>query len=145
MRRLTLLFIVLACGCQPRATPSTQPLSQSAPKLVAGLGAVHHAVCTANADAQKYFDQGLAYLYGFNHEAAVRSFEYAGRLDPNLAMAYWGKALALGPNINAAEMDQEAAKGAYEAVRRAEALASHATVAERGYIAALSKRYAESP
>jgi tetratricopeptide (TPR) repeat protein len=145
MRWLTLLLSLLSCACQPGTTRSDRALYPSAPKLVAGLGPVHHPVCTANVEAQQYFDQGLAYLYGFNHEAAVRSFEYAARLDPNLAMAYWGKALALGPNINAPEIDKQAAEAAFEAVRRAEALASHATVAERDYIAALSKRYAANP
>ena len=140
--RKFLIVLLLVCGCQPRGYTSTQSLSQAAPRLVAGLGPVHHPVCTANALAQKYFDQGLAYLYGFNHEAAVRSFEYAAKLDPNLAMAYWGKALALGPNINAPEIDRDAARAAYEAVQRAQALASHATAPERDYIAALSKRYA---
>src|SRR5436190_13377976 len=65
-----------------------------------GLGKVHYATSTKNADAQRYFDQGMAYLYGFNHEAAVKSFDQAAKLDPNLAMADWGIALALGPNIN---------------------------------------------
>jgi Flp pilus assembly protein TadD len=68
--------------------------------LISGLGAVHHPVSTKNAEAQRFFDQGLALIYGFNHDEAVRSFKRAAELDPKLAMAWWGIALALGPNIN---------------------------------------------
>ena len=38
--------------------------------------------------------------YGFNHAEAIRSFREAARLNPNCAMAYWGLALVMGPNIN---------------------------------------------
>jgi len=65
-----------------------------------GLGTLHHPVSTKNAEAQQYFDQGLKYTYAFNHEAAVDSFKQATTLDPDLAIGYWGAALALGPNIN---------------------------------------------
>src|SRR5262245_49780326 len=68
--------------------------------LVAGMGSLHHPVSTKNAEAQKFFNQGLSYIYGFNHDEAIRSFQRALELDANLAMAHWGIALALGPNIN---------------------------------------------
>src|SRR5438128_3532044 len=74
-------------------------------KLMPGLSNLHHPVSTKNAEAQKFFDQGLALIYGFNHEEAKRSFEQAARLDPALAMAHWGIALAVGPNYNEAEID----------------------------------------
>src|SRR4051812_45856697 len=126
------LTIVLACsiwgcGSQDHSVAASSDKDGAAPKLVTGLGAVHLPVSTANADAQKYFDQGLAYVYAFNHAEAVKSFEQAAKLDPKLAMAHWGKGLALGPNINAAEMDQAAAKAAYEESQRATALAANAS------------------
>src|SRR5436305_11355435 len=69
-------------------------------KLEKGLGPVHHKVTTTNVQAQAFFDQGLAYIYAFNHDEAVRSFQKAAELDPKMAMAYWGIALARGSNYN---------------------------------------------
>lgn len=144
-------LVALIFGCQQQqhreaaVNSSNAAATPAATKLVTGLGPVHHTVSTANSEAQKYFDQGLAYIYGFNHEEAVRSFNRAAELDPRLAMAHWGRALALGPNINAPEIDETAAKAAYEAAERALALSASATPAERGYIAALVKRYPANP
>src|SRR5262249_30126967 len=67
-------------------------------KLMSGLGPISYPVSTKNPMAQKFFDQGLALVYGFNHEEAIRAFERAAELDPQLGMAHWGVALALGPN-----------------------------------------------
>lgn len=105
-----------------------------------GLGPLHHPVSTRNRQAQAYFDQGLKLVFAFNHEAAIASFERAAQLDPNLAMAQWGIAVALGPNINK-PMDAQAHKAAYAALQKAVALAPKASAAERAYIDALSKRY----
>jgi len=68
--------------------------------LEAGLGNIDHPVSTKNPEAQKFFNQGLEYVYAFNHAEAVRSFKQAAQLDPQLAMAYWGVALSLGSNYN---------------------------------------------
>jgi tetratricopeptide (TPR) repeat protein len=105
-----------------------------------GLGSVHHSVTTKNKQAQAYFDQGMRLIFAFNHEAAIKSFTRAWELDPNLAMAQWGIAYALGPNINR-PMDAEAHKAAYEALQKAIALKSRVSTAERTYIDALAKRY----
>ena len=113
-------------------------------KLVSGLGNVHHPVSTANPEAQKFFDQGLAYIYAFNHDEAVRSFERAAELDPDLAMAWWGKALSLGPNINL-DVDSAKERAAYEAIQQALLLAPRAPENERDYIQALAKRYSTAP
>src|ERR1700743_26966 len=64
------------------------------------LGSVHRGMTTSNENAQIWFDRGLAWTYGFNHEEAVDCFEQAIKHDPNCAMAYWGLAHALGPNYN---------------------------------------------
>ena len=108
--------------------------------LVSGLGDISHPVSTRSPEAQKYFDQGLAFCYAFNHEEAVRSFKRAAELDPEMPMAYWGIALALGPNINL-PIDAERMKAASEAVQKARWLSSKADEQERAYIDALAKRY----
>jgi tetratricopeptide (TPR) repeat protein len=112
--------------------------------LMSGLGSFHHAVSTTSKEAQQFFDQGLTLVYAFNHEAAVRSFKRAAELDPQMAMAYWGIALALGPNINL-DVDPEREKAAYDAVQKALALAAKAPGNERAYINALAKRYSTDP
>src|SRR5437773_12500752 len=68
--------------------------------LYDGLGSYSRRVTTDSPEAQRYFNQGLAFLHGFNHGAAIRSFQEAARLDPNCAMARGGIALAYGPHIN---------------------------------------------
>ena len=105
-----------------------------------GLGKVHFATSTKSAEAQRYFDQGMAYLYGFNHEAAVKSFEQAAKLDPNLGMADWGIALALGPNINL-DVDPDREKQAFTAVQSA--LKKQGSQKERDLIETLAKRYSD--
>ncbi|HSB45532.1 MAG TPA: hypothetical protein VLD60_11000 [Nitrospira sp.] len=114
--------------------------AQAAPPLFDNLGSLHHPISTGSELAQQYFDQGLRLVYAFNHEEAIRSFEEAARHDPNAAMPYWGIALALGPNINAA-MAKEDERRAIEAIKNARARLEKAGDAERAYIDALTKRY----
>lgn len=104
------------------------------------LGAHHHAITTKSLLAQQYFNQGLILTYAFNHPEAIRSFREAARLDSTCAMAYWGIALALGPNINSS-MDPGAIPEAYAMAQKAKALAAHVSENERGYIQALAQRY----
>jgi len=105
-----------------------------------GLSNHHWPVTTSNADAQRFFDQGMRYTYAFNHDMAIRSFRRATELDPELAMGYWGAALALGPNINL-DVDPEREKQAYDLVQTALAHLSTASAKERGLVEALAKRY----
>ncbi len=143
MKILLMLILLLspaaAFGQHGHAAAEVKPA-----RLEAGLGPVHHPVSTKNAEAQKFFDQGLAYVYAFNHEEAVRSFKRAAELDPSLAMARWGVALALGSNYNL-QADAPQLKEAYANLRQAQALAEGATERERAYIAALAKRYSDAP
>jgi len=112
--------------------------------LMHGLSDHHHKVSTKNADAQAFFDQGLRLLYAFNHDEARRSFQRAADLDPQLAMAHWGIALAVGPNYNA-DADAEQRKIAYEAIQQARRLSAKATEPEKAYIDALGRRYSADP
>ncbi len=118
--------------------------AQTAPELDPGLGKLHHPVSTKNAEAQKYFDQGLKYAYAFNHEAAADSFKHAAELDADLAIAWWGVALVQGPNINM-DVDPDHEKAAYEAEQQALAKIDHASAEERDLINALAKRYSSDP
>ena len=143
MRILLILLLLLAptaaFGQHGHAAAEERPA-----QLAAGLGEVHHPVTTKSAEAQKFFDQGLAYVYAFNHEEAVRSFKRAAELDPQLAMARWGVALALGSNYNL-QADAPQLKEAYANLQQAQALAARASERERAYIEALSKRYSDDP
>ena len=112
--------------------------------LFDNLGKHHHPITTNSKMAQRYFDQGLILTYAFNHHEAIRSFREAARHDPTCAMAWWGVALAYGPNINAAMTDDVVPK-AYEALQKALALAPKASAKEQAYIAALAKRYTDKP
>ena len=121
----------------------TAPGNRRAP-LFNNLGNHHHPISTRSKLAQRYFDQGFILTYGFNHAEAARSFQEAAKLDPNCAMCFWGVALVLGPNINAA-MDAEVVPEAWEALQQAIALSEHANAKEKAYIQALAKRYSAKP
>jgi pimeloyl-ACP methyl ester carboxylesterase len=138
---LSLIFPVFALGQHGGHNPPPTDTKSVMPDD--GLGKIDHPVSTANMEAQKFFNQGLAYLYGFNHEEAVKSFKRAAELDANLAMAYWGISLALGSNYNLTA-DAAQLKEAYANLQKASALAPKASEIERVYIAALSKRYSEN-
>ncbi len=97
--KLKLLAWMLPLGVA-LAQPHAAPMSEKPVALYKGLGAWKHAISTTNPEAQRFFDQGLALLYGFNRYEALRSFRKAAELDPQAAMAYWGMAMAQGPYIN---------------------------------------------
>ena len=126
-------------------TNAAQPATKLKPiTLLPRLGDLHHPVSTTNTTAQRYFDQGLTFIFGFNHDAAIRSFKRALEFDPNLAMAHWGIGLALGPNINL-PVSPEAEKAAYDAAQKAVELSANASEAEKNYIRALAARYSTAP
>lgn len=104
------------------------------------LGRVHFPITTGSPQAQRFFDQGLAFAYGFNHAAAITSFREAQRLDPACALCVWGEALAHGPNINA-PMDAGVATRAFALAQQADRLARNGTEAERALTAAMLRRY----
>jgi tetratricopeptide (TPR) repeat protein len=110
--------------------------------LYDGLGSYSRKVTTDSAEAQRYFDQGLGFLHGFNHRAAIRAFQQAAELDPECAMAHWGVALACGPHINSMAVPPPAAELAWKELELAEKNAGNASPVERALIGALAKRYA---
>jgi len=116
--------------------------SNAGEPLYDGLGTYSRKITTKNARAQRYFDQGLALLYGFNHRGAIRSFQEAARLDPQCAMAHWGAALAAGPHINYPLVPPPMAELAWKELTLAKQHASNASEVEGALIDALSKRYA---
>ena len=131
--------VAISVSAAPAKTNPALP-----PKLLPGLGEVHHPVSTKNSQAQQFFDQGLKLVFGFNHDEARRSFQRAAELDPKLAMAWWGVALTLGPNYNL-PVDPEREKAGYDAAQRAIALKSNASEAEHAYIDAVAVRYSNDP
>ena len=131
-----LIFLLLVFGCKHEEKPKAP--------LLSNLGKHHFPVTTNSALAQKYFDQGIILAYGFNHEEAFRSFEEAARLDSNCAMAYWGMAIVLGPNINL-PMDKASVPDAYQAIQKAKSHLENVTERERDWILALSERYSNKP
>lgn len=108
--------------------------------LYDGLGEVHFPITTSDPLAQRYFDQGLGFAYGFNHAAAIAAFREAQRLDPQCAMCFWGEAFVHGPNINAA-MDPAANARSVGLARYADWLARNATEGERALTGAMVRRY----
>ena len=110
-------------------------------RLLEGLGEFHLPVRTSVPEAQKFFDQGMILVYGFNHDEAARAFRRAAELDPKMAMAHWGLALALGPNYNQTTIPPDRMRAAHEAARRGLALAAGGPAHERAYLEALAKRF----
>src|ERR1051326_7275463 len=146
MKRLACAAVVIViCGLvfaqkhdnhdQPAQKPAT---------LITGLSDLHHPVSTSNPEAQKFFDQGLRLIYAFNHEQAALSFTQAAKLDPKLAMAYWGIAEAIGPNYND-PADPDRYKQAHEAIEKAGQLAANAAPNEKAYIASMALRFPADP
>src|SRR4051794_40363075 len=81
-------------------TPATAADWAKGAQLYSGTGDFHRKITTASPAAQSYFDQGMRFLWAFNHDEATRSFAKAAQLDSNCAMCWWGVALTLGPNYN---------------------------------------------
>lgn len=142
-QRPSLMRQALATAAMSQAHAATSQKEAGAlPPLYKDLGTLTYAVTSDVPLAQAYFDQGLRFVYAFNHDEAVRSFQTAQQLDPDCALCAWGEAYALGPNINAA-MAPDAVEQAMAAVKRAQAKAVLATPREQSLIGALALRYGE--
>jgi tetratricopeptide (TPR) repeat protein len=144
---IVLLALLASASLHPFVSPrvAAQETARASLPLFEGLGSFGRAVTTSSPTAQKYFDQGLCFLYSFNHDEAIRSFRKAAELDPDCAMAWWAIALALGPHINNPVLPEDKARAAWEALNQARRAAAGAKPIERELIEALSKRYADPP
>src|ERR1043166_2004780 len=141
--KMPVIALVLLCAvslaAQNHGMGSSKPVT-----LVTGIGDAHHPVSTKNAEAQQFFDQGLRFIYAFNHDEAARSFQKATEVDPKLAMAYWGIAEAVGPNYND-PASEDRFKQAHDAIQKAVDRSGNASPSERAYIAAMAKRFPADP
>lgn len=127
---------------QPAPAVSPPQMAMVGANLLEGLGDYHFPVTSKHPEVQRWFDQGLMLTFGFNHDAAERSFLKATELDPDCAMCWWGASLVLGPHVNAA-MDPKDNADAWTRLQRAQTLAPQASERERAFIEALSARYAK--
>jgi tetratricopeptide (TPR) repeat protein len=125
-------------GAHPAGTPPARTT------LLGNLGSYHRAITTSNPDAQKFFDEGLTLLYGFNHEESFRSFERAAALDPKAPMPHWGMSLALGTNYNDTATPDRVQQ-AHTHLMHAQERAANGSDVERAFIDALAKRYVATP
>src|SRR4051795_11927370 len=133
--RLSFLFTLATCFAGLILHAETEPLRND-------LGTYTRKVTTKNPKAQRYFNQGLAFIHGFNHASAIRSFQEAANADPNCAAAHWAIALAAGPHINYPLVPPPMAELAWKELTLAQEHADKASPVEKDLIAALSKRYA---
>ncbi|HLY58963.1 MAG TPA: tetratricopeptide repeat protein [Stellaceae bacterium] len=161
MRRRVVPLLGLLLASLPHAIAADKPapaalckspaLAAGAPATVAGwakgaqifdgLGSFHRKATTASAEAQSYFDQGMRFLWAFNHDEATRSFARAAEIDPTCAACFWGVALTVGPNYNLPTAAAERAQVAWDALQAAKVQGQHASPVERALIDALAKRY----
>ena len=131
-------------GCVPPVTDAQWYKKDNVAPLLEGYDVINYPITTQKDLVQKYFNQGMALAYAFNHAEAARSFHYATKLDPTCAMAYLGFAYVLGPNYNAG-MEPDNYKRAYEAIQKAKTLSVNASKKEKQFIDAMAKRYAPEP
>jgi tetratricopeptide (TPR) repeat protein len=132
------------CASQPQG-PGGLPLTLTqwaeGARPFEGLGNFHRTVTTGSPAAQGYFDQGMRFLWAFNHDEATRSFAKAAELDPQCAMCYWGVSLTVGPNYNLPIMAPPRAAVAWQALQLAQQHAATTTPVEQALIGALAERY----
>jgi len=128
--------------CAPEVLDKTWYTSGKKAPIFSGLEGMHYTITTQNAEAQKYFDQGLMLSFGFNHAEAGRSFYEAARQDTTCAMCWWGFAYVLGPNYNGG-MEPDNFARAFEAVQKAVSLSENVSAKENDLIEALSHRYSK--
>src|SRR5262249_51012807 len=142
---LIALSAAVAVGLSLVLGEPTRPDDASRPKVIqyTGLGKHTRSVATSSPEAQKYFDQGPAFMYAYNHDEAIRAFQRAAERDPHCAMAHWGASLSLGKNYNYPLFPPEKAKAAWKSLELARATAKNESETNRALIEALAARYAD--
>jgi tetratricopeptide (TPR) repeat protein len=155
---IALVLLVAACKQSDTAAPPPQNATAAAghgaahpagapparTTLLGNLGSYHRMITTSNDEAQRFFNEGLTLLYGFNHEESFRSFERAAVLDAHAPMPHWGMALALGTNYNDTATPDRLQQ-AHAHLARAQERSANGSAVERALIDALSKRYVAAP
>jgi tetratricopeptide (TPR) repeat protein len=140
MKNSVLLSFALLVSCGGGGS-GPAPQGEPVAPVLTGMGAIDFPIAARRPEAQRFFNQGLALVYAFNHDEAARAFREAARQDPECAMAYWGLALAVAPNINDPVPSPEREQEAFEAMAKAKELASKASPTDRDMIAALAGRF----
>ncbi|HKZ36996.1 MAG TPA: tetratricopeptide repeat protein [Chryseolinea sp.] len=129
---------IAMCGSFPLQWNDT--IGRAPAKILPGLGNLHYPITTKSVKAQEFFEQGLRLIYAFNHWEAIQAFKEASKLDPDCAMAYWGLALAFGPNLNDWNpKDRE--RMALEAIQKAQSKKERISQVEKDFIDAMAARY----
>lgn len=142
MLRTILIAVLVVLAPMPARAQSA-----SGAVLLPGMGNYSCPIQTTSPEAQKFFDQGLALLYNFNHAEAERSFLKAAELDPRAPMPWWGVGVALGLNYNrdVTRLEGERLKRAYDAAQKAVALSRGGAPPEAALAEALATRYSLDP
>lgn len=138
----SLLVAGLACAA---AVSAQEPAPTKSANLYPGFDAYTRKVTTNSPEAQRWFDQGIQLLYGYNHDEAIRSFEQCAAVDPTCAMAWWGAAYAHGLHINNPTMTEQQSKLAHEAVQKAMAALDAESPVETALVHAVAQRYTWPP
>ncbi|HEV3315497.1 MAG TPA: hypothetical protein VG488_00960 [Candidatus Angelobacter sp.] len=116
--------------------------------LLPDIGSLNHPVGIQKGKekAQAFFNQGLTLFYSFDGEGAMRSFHQASEIDPDLAMAHWGVALAAGGDLNIPVDDPCLMLAVSESKKAVALLPKTQMKSDRDYVSALAKRYdADAP
>lgn len=140
---IALGLVATAASAAPMPMGPPQTLAQWAQgaQRFDGLGDFHRKISTKSEAAQAYFDQGMRFLWAFNHDEATRSFAKAAELDAQCAACLWGVALTLGPNYNMPMMAEARARVGWDALQRAKAASASASPVEQALIQALEWRF----
>lgn len=141
-----LIPALVGCSTHKPAVEPVHPVAgASGARIYEGLNRYSFPITTDSAECQRWFDQGFVYLFGFNHDEAVRSFTEAAAYDPNSPMPWWGIAFAEGMNINDPKMPPERWKKARDAADQALLRIDNANEKEQALIRAVSTRYTYPP
>lgn len=137
---VAILALVGSTQIQAQSDSGKKHFPDQIAPLLKGMGEHGFDISSQDEWARTYFNQAMGLTYGFNHLEAGRSFDQVITLDPNSAIAYWGKALVLGRNINAG-MEASSVMPAYNAIQKAVSLKNYASELEKDLIDALATRY----
>ncbi|HIB50618.1 MAG TPA: hypothetical protein EYO40_04985 [Phycisphaerales bacterium] len=142
MRNSILFYTLSTClMCSAYAEPQLPEIGTAPPMILEKLGNHRRIISTNSEEARKWFNQGLALMFGFNFDGAIASFRQATVYDPNCAMAWWGIAYSAGPNQNNDTIEPPKDEWSYAAAHKAYELREFETGANRALIEAIIERY----